>query len=213
MCTEFGEIDFIVFHSLSKLCNKWATQNWTKGRNGSLPLISVSLIVGTATLDLFGSASRCCFQYLNMAVKNDLTLFSKEFALFLVGLLNTLTVRVGTCLLSSYICATVIFSGFPAETQLEISVLKFLYKLVSIQTYKGLIPVPCTFVVSNAAHLKCWHSQEAVEKFSYRLNSIRKDRNVGCVKKGIISIQQTSHLPLKSSIYWAQGVQRKVYRR
>lgn len=125
MCTEVGEIDFIVFHSLSKLCNKWVAQNWTKRRNGSLPLISVSLVVGTATLDLLGSASSCCFQHLNMAVKNDLTLFSKEFALFPVGLLNTITVHVGICLLSSYICTAIILSGFPAETQIEISVLSF----------------------------------------------------------------------------------------
>lgn len=79
--------------------------------------------------------------------------------------------------------------------------------------YIGLILVPCTLVISNTAHLKCWHSQEAIEDSSYRLNSIRRDRNVGCVEKGIISIQQASHLPVKSSIYWAQGVQRKAYRR
>lgn len=125
MYTEVGEIDFMVFHSLLKLCNKWDTKNWTKRRNGSLPLISVSPIVGTAPLDLLGSASSCSFEHLNVTLKNDLTLFSQEFALFTVGLLNSITTHVEICLLSRYICATIMFSGFPAETQIGISVLSF----------------------------------------------------------------------------------------
>lgn len=125
MCSEVGEIDFIVFHCLSKLCNKWDTQNWTKGRNGSLPLISVSLIAGPASFDLLGSTSNCSFEHLNKTKKNELTFFSKEFALFSVSLLNTVTTHVEICLLSRYICTTITFSGFPAETQIEISALSF----------------------------------------------------------------------------------------
>lgn len=116
MCTEVSEIDFKVFHSLSKLCNKWDTPNWTQRRNMSLPLISVSLTADTAPLDLLDLAFSFSFEHLNITMKNNLALFSKWFALFIVGILNAITNCVPVCLLSRYIWATIIFSGFPAET-------------------------------------------------------------------------------------------------
>lgn len=44
----------------------------------------------------------------------------------------------------------------------------------------------------------CWHFQEPDEEFLRRLNSSKMDRDVGCVEKGVISIQQASHLLLKN---------------
>lgn len=103
MCTEVSEIDFKVFHSLSKLCNKWDTPNWTQRRNMSLPLISVSLTADTAPLDLLDLAFSFSFEHLNITMKNNLALFSKWFALFIVGILNAITNCVPVCLLSRYI--------------------------------------------------------------------------------------------------------------
>lgn len=102
---------------------------------------------------------------------------------------------------------------FPCRNPNRNKCTQFLYKSVSMQTYIGLIPVPFTLVISNTAHFKCWHSQEPDEEFLYRLNGSRKDRDVGCVEKGVISIQQASHLLLKSSLYCAQGVRWKECRR
>lgn len=213
MCTEVGEIDFIVFHSFLKLCNKWDTQNWTKGRSGSLlpnicitdrrhchswpPWLGIQL--------LFSAFEYDCEKWPDIFIQRICIVHCRLIKHYNCSYRDLFVKQLYPC--NYYI------PWFPCWNTNRNQCAQFLYKLVSIKTCMGLIPVPCSLVISNTPHLKCWHSQEAVEEFSYRLNSIKKDRNVGCIEKGIISIQQASHLPLKSSIYWAGGVQKKTFRR